>query len=219
MNHRIYAYYTDVGCDGQLELIDLWKERWKREGWEPIILGEDDAKKDPRWEAMKEKAKNFPCRQGAKNFERANFERWLAFAQIDGAVTDYDVFPRVPFPPQEFRGFVCGDGCGGPGFIVGTKIDFSFTVDVILSYEVQSDDIWDSQPHICDMRVLQKNKGIYDRILHNIACFGEKGWEERPLVHFGNASLDAYTNCFKDKTKADAVRELIELHYQPSIGD
>lgn len=211
---KIYCYYADVGCAGQTDLIEYWKERWEKEGWEPIVLGEADVEKDPRNNAMQGKIKTFPCLPGSRGFERANFERWLAFSHVDGCVADYDVFPMEPFPPIDFGGFVCGAGNGGPGFIVGTGADFSRIAEMILSYDVKPEDTWRGVPHLCDMRILHCNKHIYSRLLHNILCFGEDGWQKVPLCHFGNASLDHYTEFFRRMTKTQAVRRLIKEHYR-----
>ena len=52
---NVYSFYkkiTFVGKDprhshsAQLDLINLWKESWSKYGWNPIVLGMDDIKKD-----------------------------------------------------------------------------------------------------------------------------------------------------------------------------
>lgn len=42
---KIYTYYEDVGFRSQLELIELWKQSWSNNGFEPIVLSREDAKR------------------------------------------------------------------------------------------------------------------------------------------------------------------------------
>ena len=42
---KIYTYYEDVGFKKQLELIEVWKQSWKKQGFDPIVLNREDAKK------------------------------------------------------------------------------------------------------------------------------------------------------------------------------
>ena len=38
---NIYTYYDnvlDMLSDTQLELIEIWKESWRKNGWNPIVL-------------------------------------------------------------------------------------------------------------------------------------------------------------------------------------
>lgn len=216
MTDHIYSYYADVGCTTQTDLIQLWVDRWTREGWKAVVLGEDLAKQDPRYEAMMSKARVLPC-VNHRGFERANFERWLAFSTVDGAITDYDVFPRCPFPPKEFPGFWCGETFGGPGWIVGTKADFSRIADLLLAYEAQPDDLFQGTPHVSDMTILQRQQGkstIYDHLESIIQCFDVPGWENLPLVHFGNASIAHLMRENVGHTKAQVVAMLLDKYYR-----
>lgn len=215
MTNTIYAYYAEVGCTPQGDLIDLWIERWQQEGWKAVVLGEDLAKQDPRYEAMMRKAEEFPC-VNHRGFERTNFERWLAFSTVNGAVTDYDVFPTKPFPPRRFDGFVCGDVIGGPGFMVGTAADFSRIADLILAYEVCPDDQFQGIPHIGDMTILQRQqtvKSIYDAVNVCVQCFKHAGWEDMPLTHFGNASIADVVKEHEGLTKGQVVLLLLQAIY------
>lgn len=215
--NKIYSYYVNIGWATQAPVVDLWKEKWKAEGWEAIVLGETDARKDPRWDDLQRRVRELPCRPGAKGFERTCFERWLAFAQIDGpaAVADFDVFPIRHFPPQDFGKIpMCGDGAGGPGFVVGQPEDFSRIVDVILEYKADNDDDAEGNPHVSDMTVLRKRQGFIYRIAVYIITYGMPNFGTVPLAHYGNASLDKITNNHTGMPKAEAIRHLLAEHYQ-----
>lgn len=205
----IYAYYVEFGNRQEPPLIDFWIERWKREGWNPVILGDGDSQRDTRYNELSDKVDTFPMLPGQAKFGKANFMRWLAFSHIHGVVTDYDVFPLRTFPPADFGGFVCGDDCGGPGFIVGTGKDFSGVVETILSYNPQPDDTANGVAHVCDMRLLHKTAWRYDRLIHNITCYGVTGWESRPLVHFGNAYMKPYHK----QSRVDQIRDVLQKIY------
>lgn len=213
---KIYCYYANIGNPhGQQELIQFWKERWAKEGWEPYVLGEDDARRDPRYAASQAHIAALPCLPTSKFFERAALERWLAFSQVDGAVADYDVFPMAPFPPQDFGGgFVCTDQAGGPGLIIGSRANFSQVADIILNYQMAPDDNWQGIPHIGDMRILWKHKHIYDKVLNLHTCYSMPGWETFPLIHFGNHYLVELTNNFRAMNKAQIVKRLVLEHYR-----
>jgi hypothetical protein len=215
--NRIYSYFVDIGWTAQAAVAELWKERWRLEGWEPAILGQADAMKDPRWEAMKQKIESFPCVHGSRGFEAVNFERWLAFSQVEepAVVADFDVFPIRRFPPRDFGALpVSGDGAGGPGFIAGRREDFSKIVDTILAYVPEPDDEWQGQPHLCDMRVLRKRQPTLYRIAVLCITYGFPNFGTVPLAHYSNGSLDAMTNFHKEKSKSEAIKELLATHYQ-----
>ncbi len=217
ITNRIYTYFIDIGWAIQADVVELWKERWRAEGWDPVVLGEKDAQKDWRYDALKKKVFELPCRPGAKNFERVSFERWLAFAGIDepGPVTDFDVFPIRPFPPRSFDPLpVCGDGAGGPGFVVGSGADFSKVVDAILAYEVEPDDVCEGQPHVSDMTVLKKRQKDLYRIQVMVFTYGQQNFGTEPLAHYGNASLDVITDHHTGMPKAEAIRRLLQQHYR-----
>lgn len=208
----IRCFYRELGIPGQSDLINLWMERWQNEGWKTEVLGWRDAKQDPRWDAMQDKIESFPCVTG-RGFESSNYERWLAFAQEDGVAADYDVFPIRPFPPRDFEDLpICGDGAGGPGFVVGRKADFSKIVEVILEYKVRPDDLWQGRPHLCDMRILRNTRPY--RIQNTIATYGQVGFGDVPLAHYGNASLDEMTGFFSKMSKTEAVKILLDKHYR-----
>lgn len=47
---KIYTYYEDIGFHSQLELIEVWKESWRRQGFDPIVLSREDAEKSPLYQ-------------------------------------------------------------------------------------------------------------------------------------------------------------------------
>lgn len=217
ITNRIYSYYSNIGWEAQAEVAELWRERWRMEGWDPIILGPKDAQKDRRWDAMQKKCEAFPCRKGARTFERACLERWLAFAGIKdpGPATDFDVFPIRPFPPRNFGSLpVSGDGSSCPGFIVGSGADFSKIADAILKYEPEPDDVWDGKPHVCDMSIMRKRQNDLYRIQVMVITFLQHNWGTTPLMHYGNDSISKVEHLYPGHSKAQIIRKLLLQHYK-----
>ena len=98
---KIYTYYEDVGFKQQPELIELWKESWKRQGFDPIVLNREDAKKSPLYQ----KYYDFVQRVHKKSFgiELEDNSYWLA-AQLEivawhtikepSFISDYDIINK-----------------------------------------------------------------------------------------------------------------------------
>ena len=206
----IRCYYREIGTTGSLDLIKLWLDAWRREGWNAQVLTPAHASQGLMYKLLRAKFASLPCNTN-REFEWANFERWLAFAQYDGAVTDYDVFPVRQFPPmiiEEAALPVCGDPELGPGFIAGRKTHFNHIVSVILDYQTQPEDQWQGKPHICDMTLLRRRaKQIYGKVCPMVKLFGSPEWQAGPLVHYGNDALDRAKAWRGSKT--ETVRHLL----------
>jgi hypothetical protein len=200
----IYCYYVEMGKQGELDLVKLWEEMWQKQGWKTIVLGRNEVIKDPRWPQMVRKASEMPCVNGL-TFEEINFERWLAFASISGAVSDYDVLPIKPFPPRDFGGFFCGNPEGGPGFIVGSQANFSRIAEDILNYVPCAEDAYEGRPHVSDMLILQHSKARYDKVEINHAPHWHPAWRDYPLCHFTNARLT-----LGNGTKEVAIKSILK---------
>ena len=60
----IYTYYQDIEHSSQNELIDLWKISWSRQGYEPIVLNLEDAKKHPYFDILNSEMRRIFWSQG-----------------------------------------------------------------------------------------------------------------------------------------------------------
>ena len=114
---KIYTYYQEIDHKKQNELIHLWKTSWSRQGYEPIILHLEDAKKHPYFEVF-----NLEIRRISKEiigkeiteYGMSCWFRWLAYAtQADEKfyVSDYDAI-NINFPivePNDKLNLLCGN--------------------------------------------------------------------------------------------------------------
>lgn len=93
---KIYTYYQDINFSAQQELIDLWKISWSRQGYEPIVLNLEDAKKHPYFETLNSEMRRIFKEITSKeinNYGMSCWFRWLAYATQEEKnfyVSDYD---------------------------------------------------------------------------------------------------------------------------------
>ena len=104
---KIYTYYEELpagaaGTPGeyfkrQEELIELWKYSWKKQGFDPVVLGPQDAEKYPNYDKLMVNIKKYHKKITGANiendYELACFKRWFAYATCPGyyLTSDYDI--------------------------------------------------------------------------------------------------------------------------------
>jgi len=103
---KIYTYYQKINQSPQNELIDLWKISWSRQGYEPIVLNLEDAKKHSYFDTLNtEMRRIFKEITGRviSDYGMSCWFRWLAYAtqkEENFYVSDYDAI-NVNFPITE----------------------------------------------------------------------------------------------------------------------
>lgn len=100
---NVYTYY--VGHSHEEELLELWKNSWRRVGWQPIVLTEKDAEHHPLFSFFKT-AKFFHRSPNPEIYERACWIRWLALSYI----SDNNKFCHSDFDVINY-GWMPGDDC------------------------------------------------------------------------------------------------------------
>ncbi len=103
---KIYTYYQDINFSTQNELIDLWKTSWSRQGYEPIVLNLQDAKKHSYFDTLNiEMRRIFKVitKKEIGDYGMSCWLRWLSYAaqkEEKFYVSDYDAI-NVNFPVAE----------------------------------------------------------------------------------------------------------------------
>lgn len=93
---KIYTYYQNINHSSQNELIDLWKISWSRQGYEPIVLSLEDAKRHPYFETLNSEMRRIFNEITGKQiyaYGMSCWFRWLAYAtqtEEKFYVSDYD---------------------------------------------------------------------------------------------------------------------------------
>ena len=195
---NIYSYYTEVpGISGydSLKLIAGWRERWKAIGFEPVVLGEWQARQHPYFDELHAAVSKLPTQNSAK-YEEACFHRWLALVQAGGGfMCDYDVFPmsKESVLPS-FTGVELGklqllqSNCVCPCLVhasrtVAERVCREFVTGKITMHEING------KPHTSDQYVIEgwvKDGADWIEQKDCVLLWTEPGWETRPFVHFAN---------------------------------
>jgi len=160
---KIYTYYQNINHPYQNELIDLWKISWSRQGYEPIVLNLQDAKRHPYFDTLNSEMRRV-CKEitnkGTTDYGMSCWFRWLAYAtQADEKfyVSDYDAI-NLNFPITEpndklhLMDFDC------PFFASGTPKQFENLCKAFVEVSNQRIDILKSQAnHYHDQEFFQYN--------------------------------------------------------------
>lgn len=108
MNNNVLAYFEPVDklqfSEDSFDLLEKWKSNWTAQGWNPIILNEEYAIKNPYYDKINlNNNHNLLGRNRWKHnqigYFRQCFLRWLAYTQFvfeNGPTVwcDYDVYNR-----------------------------------------------------------------------------------------------------------------------------
>jgi hypothetical protein len=100
---KICTYYQNINHSSQNELIDLWKISWSNQGYEPIVLNLEDAKKHPYFETLNSEMRRVYkeiADKEIRSYGMSCWFRWLAYATQEDEkfyVSDYDAI-NVNFP-------------------------------------------------------------------------------------------------------------------------
>lgn len=196
---RITAFYEPMGGfpEEEWKLIELWKDAWRKAGWQPHIMRLVDCLLHPKFIPLLAKANTLP-NTGHELYHRICILRWLAFSHVGGVLADYDVFPKGPVP--QFPDHI-STNCNAdihPGFVVAPKSWCERFVDEIISYRVPED----KTGTVCDQEIMMTTPNLFDQVHDLCRIFGEPSWKEKPLVHFAIGSL---------AHRHQAVKYLMEL--------
>lgn len=196
------------------ELIELWRESWSRNGWNPVVLGLNDAQKHPLYadyvEGIKSKAKSI----NPGDYDLMCWVRWLALDVMGGGLmTDYDVINRnlkqndlEPAPvivyagvenkPEQFNGLRVYEISKVPCCVSATQEGATQLVQSIHAMPQNEG------AHYSDMYWFTEQPFDVKPI---VVEFLSDGWESAKAVHFCNGSCHRY----RETLRVNMQRELI----------
>lgn len=195
---KVFTYYNFLNGNNDKDdiyLLNLWRQNWRYQGFEPVILNEYHAQQHPRFEAMRLKAANLPT-INPPLYEQACYFRWLAYAQVGGGlVTDWDCFAychrkdmKLPLdnPPNVVRALQKHI----PSLILGNATAMNHIIEGILNYDVTMKDLKEfGKPHVSDMHMFLNLAFPYNQNQQAVWNYGEEGWTHAPFVHFASAVM------------------------------
>jgi len=191
---KVFTFFSDVpGKEAEQEraLIDLWRESWSSQGWEPVVLDEHSVPDTPENRKRLAHFRKLPSRN-KQNLDLWCYLRWLTVAEQGGGfMSDYDVI-NYSFAPREPGELTTYDRWI-PCLVSGVRDEFLRVVDWFLQERTSLIDRWKGA-HISDMLILQAHRGDF-RELNECIEYDLEGWKTAPAVHFSNRGMkrDGYT--------------------------
>jgi len=196
---KIYTFHTSVpshDMDGEIRLLNLWRQRWIDFGAEPVVLNEWHARQHPYYGEFAAAIAKLPTVNSAE-YERACYIRHLALAYVEGGwMMDYDVFPKLGHTLPKFKSaqlaklHLMQANCICPCMFYATtevaeRLCQEFASGRTGLRKMGERDHYSDQYSIVDL-VEAKADWI---VQHNrLLGYGDEGWGESEFVHFSNAS-------------------------------
>jgi len=204
-----------------LELIKLWERSWSNNGWDPIVVSLENAKKHHRYHEidLKDYSSNlYKYSINNPNYLELCYSRWFAYACHDGFWSDYDVM-NYGFTPEDAQQLikydpVFIDNIGSCGFatldghkkIIEGFID-AYKNDAIVHNILSLQTKYNQTKDISDMHInRRRNTPIKspDIPLCN-ENFSNDGWRESKLVHYHNGLWNHFKN-HQCKKRSDFIQ-------------
>lgn len=183
---RVYTFFEEAGVNADAQwLLARWKANWQARGFEPVILGDADARRHPRYDHYVRRFSEYPT-VNPKAYEMTCFKRWLAMAMVGGLMVDYDLF-NLYFSGPACPELTFFERNRVPCCVMGSKDDYGRILDILYNFQPPA-----GMTTISDMYILTEQRDI--KTMDLVGEFGEIG--NRPLIHFANAS------CGGNKRKA-----------------
>lgn len=190
---KAFTYFEEVpqlDKHVELALIDLWKMNWKRRGFEPVVLGREDAMKHPFYEDSIALISDLPS-VNPKGYDLACYLRWLAVGAREETfvlMSDYDVMNYTFEPVRDNRQLTIYEK-HVPSLVSGAPHHFVEQYERFVTYEFDPTlDKHDGKDHCSDMTIIESGDTgavMLDVVKH----YGEPGWESAPAVHYNNGSM------------------------------
>jgi hypothetical protein len=156
---NVFTYYEFIpgrNFQGYPEILKLWHQSWRSNGWTPIVIGEAQFRLHPEADAYDARMKLFPTINDAR-YDLACFRRWLAMATLGGLMTDADVMNRgfrpehLPFPMHAT--VLCEHQV--PCVVYGTTVQYLEVCHQFSKYQIRPTDLFNGKPLVEDMTILR----------------------------------------------------------------
>lgn len=159
---NIYTFFhQSQNVTSYQPIIDLWRDRWSRAGFNPVVLGPEIAQQHPRYAELVERINKLPTINDP-TYEALCYIRWLALEVVGGGVmADSDVLPNGIMPDDlKHATDVCVfDKEGVPCLVGATKEGAAKIIDTL--FEEPTIRSFGDRKHTSDMEFFMKY--IHDR--------------------------------------------------------
>lgn len=203
-----------------LDLVKLWEKSWSKNGWTPIVLSLQDAKKHPRYDEIN--LKNYSSNLYKYSINESKYlelcySRWFAYGIYNGAWCDYDVM-NYGFRPEDITTLiktepVFFDAIGACGFstikghnkIIEGFIE-AYQTDTIINNILLLEEKYQQPRDISDMHI-NRRQGTAISFLNNLCedNFSKNKWRTAKLVHYHNGLWNSFIN-HECKSRTEFIR-------------
>ena len=232
---KIFTYYEDFGFNNQLDIIELWKQSWSKNGYDAIVLGKKDVVTHCFYNDFCAVIKNIHKSITDKEISAYGlscFVRWLAYSNLKQYdrfyVSDYDVINKnypVIYPIDRLH--LMDGHC--PCIASGNSDDFTklchMFINVTLS-NLEEIKIRNTSPHYHDQeffsynnKTLQQEKKLYitrSRPTIGEFCTYENNHPETKIFHVAHRNISVLKKTrpdIMDKYDNDCERRIATIKY------
>jgi hypothetical protein len=185
----IFTYFDicpEFSQEDQKNQIEVWKHVWKVYGYNPIVLTEWDASKNPVYAKIKPLLATLKGTHSRKK-ELASIYRWLALEHAGGGLyTEYDVFPGQSFTSDDVPN---ADGVialaeKGLSAVSADRQGLRCLTEVIENFKYA-----ELEKIPTDLQILAKEESPY-WLKTEVRCvnWNAPRWAESKLIHFSLAA-------------------------------
>lgn len=193
---KVYTYFAPVESEGgkaeQQRILAIWRAQWLANGWQPVVLTEEDAQRHPDYESLKAHFASLPT-INRPGYEMACWLRWVAMAATGGGLmVDYDTLPFDFHPPIEVHGVpnysvlprILADNGPCPCSVFGTVDQFNSALFWFRENPDKCTGVESNHPHASDQIAVQSGEPWWT----SDVCGQYEGAIDRKLIHFGHFS-------------------------------
>lgn len=212
---KIYTYYQNINHSYQNELIDLWKFSWSRQGYEPIVLNLQDAKRHPYFDTLNTEMRRIfkeITNKKSGEYGMCCWFRWLAYATQEEEkfyVSDYDAI-NVNFPITEPKNKLHLMDAHVPCFASGAPTQFENLCKAFVEVSNQRIDILKQQTdHYHDQEFFLYNSEELKNH-HNIVMTRERDKLLSPYIKDCLTPIIHFSH-FRCKTNSNRIKLIKEI--------
>lgn len=183
-NKTIYTYFEDFSHDKEsLVLLAEWRRNWTQYGWTPVVLGSEDAMKNPRYEEYVRRFSLYPTTNSPK-YELCCFLRWVAMEMKGGYHCDFDVMNNG-FKGEHLNGLTFYSKYLVPAMVWGEKADYTRMLQLFMDYDYKG------KKHVSDQSILVENVNTFPHEKRYMMpeIEQEGNWFNYELIHYPNGRM------------------------------
>jgi hypothetical protein len=216
LNSKVTKFSKD-----SLELIKLWEKSWSDNGWDPVVLSLEDAKKHPRYKDIdlaNHSSNLYKHSVNGSDYLELCYSRWFAYACHNGFWSDYDVM-NYGFSPecaqhlvQYDPAFIDNIGSCGFATLKGSELIIEGFINAVKEDAIVNDILYLQEKYgqnkdISDMHINRRSKSPINIAPNKLCCddFSNDDWRSFDLVHYHNGFWNHFTNS-KHKTRSQFIQ-------------